>query len=161
LGTSTQDEGIPEAAAPVLERAIELCRTAEIRRQIVPCASILCYAYAASGRHAEAHRLIDRTIADVAGGWGATATWLPWLAEGAMLVGRNAEGFEIAQRALNISIDRKERGSEAHAKTTARRACAAYPVSRHRRDRSPLQRGAQPGEGTLLAASRGALPPWL
>ena len=108
--------GHPEAAIPVLERAIELCRTAEIRRQIVPCASVLCYSYAASGRHAEAHRLIDRTIEDVAGGWGATATWLPWLAEGAMLVGRNAEALEITERALNISIERKERGSEALAK---------------------------------------------
>ncbi len=108
--------GCPEAAIPVLERAIELCRTAEIRRQVVPCASVLCFSYAAAGKHLEAHRLIDRTIADVAGGWGATATWLPWLSEGAMLVGRDVEAREIAERALRMAIERHERGSEALAK---------------------------------------------
>jgi len=108
--------GHTEAAIAMLERAIELCWTAEIRRQIVPCASVLCYAYAVAGRQADAHKLLDRTIQDVGSGWGATATWLPWLSEGAMLVGRNAEALEIVQRALSISIERKERGSEALAK---------------------------------------------
>jgi tetratricopeptide (TPR) repeat protein len=91
--------GDTEAAIPVLERAIELCWTAEIRRQNVPCASVLCYAYAVAGRQSDAHKLLDRTFEDVGSGWGATATWLPWLSEGAMLVGRNAEALEITERA--------------------------------------------------------------
>jgi hypothetical protein len=47
-------------------------------------------------------------MADVAGGWGATATWLPWLSEGAMLVGRDAEALQIAERALSISVERHD-----------------------------------------------------
>jgi len=108
--------GRTESAIPVLERAIELCRAAEVRRQVVPCASVLCFSYATVGMRSEARALIDRTIADVSGGWGATATWLPWLAEAAMLVGQYVDALQIAQRTLSISIERHERGSEALAK---------------------------------------------
>jgi tetratricopeptide (TPR) repeat protein len=108
--------GDTDSAIPHLERAVELCRTAEIRRQVVPCASVLCYSYALSGRIGEAQMLLDRTVEGLVGGWGGTATWLPWLAEGAMLASRNVEATQIIERALSISLSRHEQACQAFAK---------------------------------------------
>jgi hypothetical protein len=47
------DAVIRKPRFPCSNAPIELCRTAEIRRQIVPCASVLCFSYAAAGRHSD------------------------------------------------------------------------------------------------------------
>jgi class 3 adenylate cyclase/tetratricopeptide (TPR) repeat protein len=105
--------GRPDAAIPLLERAIDLCRIAEIRRQIVPIASVLCYAYALSGRIGETYALLDQTIEDV-GGWGGTAMWLPWLGDAAILADRLVEASQILEQSLAMSTDRHERAIQAY-----------------------------------------------
>jgi tetratricopeptide (TPR) repeat protein len=97
-----------------LERAIGLCRTADLPRQMVPSASILCYAYALVGQQARVLALFDQTVAGVAG-WGQTSLWWTWLGDAALLAGQLRDAAQIADRALAVAAERHERASQGYA----------------------------------------------
>jgi tetratricopeptide (TPR) repeat protein len=114
VGAFHARQGDAEAAIPLLERAVGLCRTADLPRQMVPSAAILCYVYALAGQQAKARALLDQTVAGVEG-WGQTSIWWTWLGDAALLAGQLRHAAEIADRALAVSVERHERASQGYA----------------------------------------------
>jgi tetratricopeptide (TPR) repeat protein len=114
VGAFHARRGDAEAAIPLLERAVGLCRTADLPRQMVPSAAILCYAYALAGQQARALTLLDQTVAGVEG-WGQTSIWWTWLGDAALLAGQLGAAAQIADRALAVSVERHERASQGYA----------------------------------------------
>jgi tetratricopeptide (TPR) repeat protein len=114
VGAFHARKGDAEAAIPMLERAVGLCRTADLPRQVVPSAAILCYAYALAGQPAKVLALLGQTVAGVEA-WGQTSIWWSWLGDAALLVGQFSDAAQIADRALAVSVERQERASQAYA----------------------------------------------
>jgi class 3 adenylate cyclase/tetratricopeptide (TPR) repeat protein len=114
VGAHQARRGDVEAAIPLLERAVGLCRTADLPRQVVPSAAILCYAYAHAGQPAKVLALLDQTVAGVEG-WGQTSIWWSWLGDAALLAGQPRDAAKIADRALAVSVERQERASQGYA----------------------------------------------
>jgi tetratricopeptide (TPR) repeat protein len=114
VGAFHARKGDAQAAIPMLERAVGLCRTADLPRQVVPSAAILCYAYALAGQPAKVLALLSQTVAGVEA-WGQTSIWWSWLGDAALLVGRFSDAVQIADRALAVSVERQERASQAYA----------------------------------------------
>jgi class 3 adenylate cyclase/tetratricopeptide (TPR) repeat protein len=104
---------IPEAIPP-LERAVELCRVAQVRLLFDITAAHLGYAYVLSGRLTEGVTLIEEAVADPE----ATGTihhplLLAYLGEAHLLTGRRDDAAAAAQRALDLAHRLQERGNEA------------------------------------------------
>jgi tetratricopeptide (TPR) repeat protein len=104
---------IPQAVPP-LERALELCRAAQVRNLFDVTAAHLGHAYALSGRLAEGVTLIEEALADPE----VTGTihhplLLAYLGEAHLLAGRRDEAVVGARRALDLAHRQKERGNEA------------------------------------------------
>jgi tetratricopeptide (TPR) repeat protein len=110
-------QGDFDRAIPVLERALVLCRDANIRVLIPRVAASLGYAYAISGRFTEAIPPLEQAVEQAfsipviflhAGA-------LTWLGEAYLLVGRPDDARERAVRALGHAREHRERGNEAWA----------------------------------------------
>jgi len=104
---------IPQAVPP-LERAVELCRAAQVRNLFDLTAAHLGHAYALSGRLAEGVTLMEEALAYP----GATGTahhplLLAYLGEAHLLAGRRGDAVAVARRALDLAHQQKERGNEA------------------------------------------------
>jgi predicted ATPase/class 3 adenylate cyclase len=90
-------------AVPLLERAIDTCRTAQLPFHLAFLGATLGGAYALAGRGAEGISLLERAIADVGtmGIRGITTLWRVELAEAYLLAGHHAEALEIGSQAVD------------------------------------------------------------
>jgi len=108
-------QGALEPAVVRLEHALGLCRFWQIPMPLVVVASQLGYAYALSGRLAEAVPLLVEGV-ELSNNcrWGGSER-MAWLAEAHLLAGRRDEAWESARRALELARTYTERGHEAWA----------------------------------------------
>jgi predicted ATPase len=114
LGFVSLRRGAIAQAIPPLERAVELCRAAEVRFLFDITAAHLGYAYALSGRFQEGVALMEAALADPeATGTTCHPLLLAYLGEAHLLAGRRDEAVAVAQRALDLAHRQKERGNEA------------------------------------------------
>jgi class 3 adenylate cyclase/tetratricopeptide (TPR) repeat protein len=104
-------------AIPALERALALCRSADIQIFVPQIASILGTAYVLAGRTADALPLLDQMLERVARGRRVLnlALVLTELSEALLLVGRVDEASTLAGRLLEISRTHSGHGYQAHA----------------------------------------------
>ncbi len=114
LGIIALRRGAVPEAIPPLERAVELCRAAQVRYLFDVTAAHLGYAYALSGRLPEGVALMEEALADPA----ATGTpthplYLAYLGEAHLLAGRRDDAITVAGHALDLAHRQKERGNEA------------------------------------------------
>jgi tetratricopeptide (TPR) repeat protein len=114
LGFVSLRRGAVPQATPLLERAVELCRAAELRVVFDVTAAHLGYAYALSGRLREGVALMEEALADAE----ATGTihhplLLSYLGEAKLWAGRRDDAVRAARRALDLAHRQKERGNEA------------------------------------------------
>ena len=103
---------IPQAIMP-LERAVELCRVAQVRWLFDITAAHLGYAYALSGRLPEGVILMEEAFAAAVTGTGHHPLLLAYLGEAHLLAGRRDDALAVARRALDLAHRQKERGHEA------------------------------------------------
>jgi class 3 adenylate cyclase/tetratricopeptide (TPR) repeat protein len=114
LGFVSLRRGAISQAIPPLERAIELCRTAEVRVLFEFTAAHLGYAYALSARLPEGVSLLEDALADPeATGTTGHPLFLAYLGEAHLLAGRRDDAFAVAGRALDLAHRQKEQGNEA------------------------------------------------
>ncbi|MFI5026459.1 MAG: adenylate/guanylate cyclase domain-containing protein [Solirubrobacterales bacterium] len=116
LGIIALRRGAAPEAIPPLERAVELCRVAQVQYLFDVTAGPLGYAYALTGRLSEGVTLMEEALADPA----ATGTTnhpllLSYLGEAHLLAGRPDDALAVARRALDLAHRQKERGNEAWA----------------------------------------------
>jgi class 3 adenylate cyclase/tetratricopeptide (TPR) repeat protein len=101
-------------AIPPLERAVEVCRIAQVRLPFAVTASHLGYAYALSGRLPEGVALIEEALADpTATGTNNHPLLLAYLGEAHLLASRPNDALTVARGALDLAHRQKERGNEA------------------------------------------------
>jgi tetratricopeptide (TPR) repeat protein len=107
VGRLSLRQGDVHKAVPVLERGLRLCDIGQISTFFILTAASLGYAYALSGRVAEALPLLEQVLEEArsSGSMGEQALYITWL----------SEALALAQRALEHSRVQKERGYQAHA----------------------------------------------
>jgi tetratricopeptide (TPR) repeat protein len=116
LGFVSLRRGAVPQAIPPLERAVELCRVAQVRYFFDITAAHLGYAYALSGRLPEGVILLEEAFADPAAtGTGHHPLLLAYLGEAHLLAGRRDDALAVARRALDLAHRQKECGNEAWA----------------------------------------------
>jgi class 3 adenylate cyclase/tetratricopeptide (TPR) repeat protein len=103
-----------QAVGP-LERALELCRDADLPLLFPHVASALGLAYALGGQHTDALGLLDRATADASTGFGDETLHWVYFGEVYLLTGRVEDARHAAARAVRLSQDREERGHAAWA----------------------------------------------
>src|SRR5262249_55550747 len=104
-------------ALPRLERALDICREADLPLVFPWVASTLGLAYALSGRVADALPLLAQAVEQSAalGRWLDHALFVATLGEVLLLAGRLEEARHHATQALEFARVHKERGHEAYA----------------------------------------------
>src|SRR5262249_61433542 len=102
--------GVFDQATVVAERAVAVCRGREFPALWAMTAPVLGAAYARGGRFAEAISLLERA-AEIASKLDTPILGL--LGEADLLAGRRNEGAAVANRALQLSRERGERGWQA------------------------------------------------
>ncbi len=109
-------KGDLHSAIPVLERGLQLCQSGNLPVWFPAIASPLGYAYALSGRIAEAIPLLERAAEESTSMRGVGhALRVAHLSEAYLLASRTEDASELALRALDLSRDHKERGHQAYA----------------------------------------------
>jgi len=103
------------AAISVLERDVQLCRTAEILTVSAWVAPCLGLAYALSGRALDAVPLLEQAAEQGTKATGDHAWQIGVTAEGYLTAGRVDEAARLADRSLRLAREGKERGYEAWA----------------------------------------------
>src|SRR5262249_36597827 len=105
-----------DQAISILEDGLGICRAKNILVIFRGIAPALGYAYALSGRVAEAVSLLEETVEHAAGTHGFHyAFWVACLGETYLLAGRRDDAVHLAGRALALARTHKERGHEAWA----------------------------------------------
>jgi tetratricopeptide (TPR) repeat protein len=105
----------PQAIA-ILERGLSLCRRWHNAEWFPEFAASLGLAYALVGRHAEALPMLEQAVEqETAAGGGHVSIWLTELSQGYLLVGRLEEARTQGVRALELALERGERGFQAWA----------------------------------------------
>jgi tetratricopeptide (TPR) repeat protein len=109
-------QGDLPTAITMFERALTLCQTWDLPLWFATTSARLGYAYALSGRVAEALPLLERA-ADRSPSTGTVGVSLVlrFLSEALLLAGRVAEALPVARDALARAREHKERGYEAWA----------------------------------------------
>jgi tetratricopeptide (TPR) repeat protein len=104
-------------AIPVLERCLDLCRIWNSLVWFPETAAALGCAYACAGRVAEALPLLEQAEQrDAAMGTvGGRSLQVSYASEAYLLAGRMEEALQLAERALALARDHKERGYQAWA----------------------------------------------
>jgi tetratricopeptide (TPR) repeat protein len=103
-------------ATLALEHALEICQGMDSLPFFHAVRSALGYAYALSGRSAEAIPLLEEAVerpVSAASNEGKSLRTI-WLSEAYLLAGRGADARAAAQRALGLARQHKERGHEAY-----------------------------------------------
>jgi len=117
LGRLYLRKGDLQRAVPILERAVDLSRTWNLRIWLPQVATALGSAYAAMGRLADALPLLEEAV-ELASAMrlsSAQAPALSALAEARMLEGRLTASLEAAQSGLAVAQHNGRRGHEAWA----------------------------------------------
>ena len=115
LGAIQLLRGDLAAAIPVLERDVRLCQTAEILTVSAWATPCLGMAYALSGQPSEAIPLLEQAVEHGSKGTGDHAWQIGVTGEGYLLAGQIDKAAKLADHALGLSRDGKERGYEAWA----------------------------------------------
>jgi tetratricopeptide (TPR) repeat protein len=102
-------------AIALFERGLVLCRSRNLENWFYGLAAALGYAYALSGRLAEALPLLEQVVEQDAAmrGGRPLSTRVLWQSEAYLLAGRVEEARLLALQALDLVRTRKERGHEA------------------------------------------------
>jgi tetratricopeptide (TPR) repeat protein len=117
LGSLYLRKAEPEAAIPLLERGLEVCRTYSVNNWLPTIGASLGAAYAATGRVDEGLSLLEEAVG-CARRMGIVATlslWRTYLGDAYLRAGRVAEALAEARRALAECRVSGERGYEAWA----------------------------------------------
>jgi tetratricopeptide (TPR) repeat protein len=116
LGQLALCQGNLQHAIPVLERALAHSRTANIPLLLAGSMQELGLAYALSGRVDEALPLLEQSMEQLsAAGQSDGSPAMLSLGEAYLLADRLGNAVQLAERALTLSRDRKERGCQAWA----------------------------------------------
>jgi tetratricopeptide (TPR) repeat protein len=117
VGLLSIRRGDLDKAIAVLARGLGVCQTVNIPLWFPRLASALGYAYALSDRVAEGLPLLEQAVEQTTSIRVMVyhTLWVAWLSETYLLAGRMGDAIELAQRALDLSRERKERGTEAWA----------------------------------------------
>jgi class 3 adenylate cyclase/tetratricopeptide (TPR) repeat protein len=115
IGSLYVRQGNYEAAIPILERGLDLCRVWKLSLWFPPIASALGVGYSLSGRVADALPLLEEAVEQSEGmrlgGWHSRL--LTSLGAAYLIAGRAADALQTTRRALDIARRHKERGHEA------------------------------------------------
>jgi class 3 adenylate cyclase/tetratricopeptide (TPR) repeat protein len=156
-------------AIAVLEPGLEHCRVADVSAWLPAIASNLGYAYAFSGRVAEALPLMEEAMPVSTRVTGGHPLWIAWLSEVYLLNGDVEQATPLAERAATLAHERKERGHLAWAlRLLAMIAASSMPPDVARAERRyqdalvlarelgmrPLQAHCYLGLGQLYRQSR-------
>jgi tetratricopeptide (TPR) repeat protein len=100
-------------AIAVLERGLELCQVWNFWSFFAQLAAHLGYAYALSGRVAEAIPVLEQAVGLNVYTSGMGTLWMAYLSEAYLLAGRTDEALALAQRALDLPRQHNELGNQA------------------------------------------------
>jgi tetratricopeptide (TPR) repeat protein len=117
LGRLYHRKGDFERAIPILERALELTRTWNLRIWFPQVATALGLSYASMGRPADARPLLEQSV-ELAAAMrlsSAESPALTALGEARLLEGQLAESLDIVQHGLTVAQENGRRGHEAWA----------------------------------------------
>ena len=131
-GLIALDRGDVDAAMPPLERALSICRAAELFVYVPRTTAALGCAYTIAGR-TDGLPLLEAAAAHCEAPMhrNSQARVLVRLADMLVLAGKPLEGVDQAERALALARQHGERGSEAHA---LRGLAAAYAATSRREE---------------------------
>ncbi len=115
VGFLSLRQGDLQHAMTLLERGRECCQGGKLPIWFPLLTATLGYAYALSGRVAEALPLLETAVElDASMGiMGGHALLLTWLSEAQLRAGRTDDAIQLVGRALPLSRQHKERGHEA------------------------------------------------
>jgi class 3 adenylate cyclase/tetratricopeptide (TPR) repeat protein len=106
---------LPQAIA-WLEKGLEICQTTDVSLHLQLAAGALGYAYALSGRLAEAQLLLKQAVElTTARLMNPYPLWAAHLGEAYLLAGRLEDAHQLAERALTRARDCKQQAYEAYA----------------------------------------------
>ncbi len=108
-------EGSPAQAIPMLERGLELCQVWQIPHLFPRIVAALGYGYAMAGRVPEGVHLLDQAVEQAISAEYVVlqSRWAGWMSEACLLGGRRDAAIRLADRALVLAREHKERGTEA------------------------------------------------
>jgi tetratricopeptide (TPR) repeat protein len=112
LGSLHLIRGDISTAVPLLERALTIARTNEIRQMYSPTASRLGLSYVLMGRTSDGLMLLKRAVSQEVSA--LQTSYIARLSQGHVFAGRFHEAAESAQSALGIARRQRERGTEAY-----------------------------------------------
>ncbi|MBI4256359.1 MAG: sigma 54-interacting transcriptional regulator, partial [Candidatus Rokubacteria bacterium] len=163
IGSLYVRKGHLQAAIPILERGLELCRSWNLSLWFPKMASALGEGFALAGRVADAVPLLERAVEQSAAMrlMGGHAPVLVCLGEAYLLAGRHDDASGTAERAVALARDHKEQGHEAWALRLqgeiALRASACPPDAAIDRLREALTLATELAMRPLVARCRAAL----
>jgi len=106
-------KGDLDKAIAALERGLELCQVWHIGGLFGAFASYLGYAYALSGRIAEAVPMLEQGVGSNVSTAGMHLLWRIYLSEAYLLAGRREEASQLAEHALELARQHNELANQA------------------------------------------------
>jgi tetratricopeptide (TPR) repeat protein len=107
-------KGDVHKAIAALERGLELCQVRNIEAWFANFTSHLGYAYALSGRVAEAVPVLEQAVSPNVLTAGMGILWMAYRSEAYLLAGRRNEAIQLAERALELARQHNEPGNRAY-----------------------------------------------